>query len=108
MPKSRFTLSEIGIIAQRSKTNLKNYIKIFPLNPDSATIPKLIMIINTKSNLESLLISRSSFPIFVFGSFAFIFALVSFPVKITIARQYPAEARTVFDHIVFSRERDSL
>jgi hypothetical protein len=29
-------------------------------------------------------------------------------VKITIARQYPAEARTVFDHIVFSRERDSL
>jgi hypothetical protein len=59
-------------MAHRRSKNLKKLIRIEPLKPERATIPKLITIKNKNRNLESLLISRSSLPTFVTASLAFI------------------------------------
>jgi len=61
-----------------------------------------------KRNLESLLISKSNFPVLVFAYFEFMFALVSIPVYAIIPSTWPLDANTVLDHKVFSKESDSF
>jgi hypothetical protein len=96
------------MIEQSSKMNLKNLINHVPLKPSRAIIPIDTKTMNTNKNFDSLLSSASNLPNLVLGSLAFIFDLVSLPVYTTIPRMYPAEAKTVFYHKVFSRDRGSL
>ena len=105
---SRFTRSEIGIIAESRRMNLKTLMYQRPRKWSSATIPKEIITMSTNRNLESRFSSRSSLPTLVGVDFEFISERVSFPVYKTIATICPVEARTVFCHKVFSRPRGSF
>ena len=62
----------MGIMAHKRSKNLKKLMRMEPLKPERATIPKLIAIKNKNKNFESLFISRSSLPTLVTASFAFI------------------------------------
>ena len=80
MAISRFTRSEIGIIAERSKINLKKFMYHPDWNPSRATIPNDMPAMKKQRNLDRRLISRSSLPTFVVYSDPFISDRVSLPV----------------------------
>jgi hypothetical protein len=61
----------------------------------------------TNRTLDRWLISSSNLPIFVEGYLEFIWDLVYFPVKTTIAIMEPA-ATTVLAHAVLSKLNDSF
>ena len=86
MAKSKFTLNDIGIIAERRSTKRKKVISAFPTKPERATIPKLRRIMKMNKNLLKRLISISNFPTLVSGAFEFIYALVSIPVNTIIPK----------------------
>ena len=80
----------------------------YPLNLSSATMPKANTIIKTNNIFESLLTSRSNLPILTLASLEFISVRVSLPVYTTTASTWPEVARTVFAHIVFSKDKGSF
>jgi len=77
------------MIEQRRSTNLKNIRPQFPWNPFNTTMVPAKKSMRMKRILDKKLISWSIRPIFDYGEFEFIFALVSPPVYATIPIMYP-------------------
>ena len=77
---SKFTLKDIGIIAQNKIIYLIKVNKNLLSNPLAAAIIKATIKVIPNKYIFNLFISLSKIPILTLGELEFIFALVSFPV----------------------------